>query len=54
MSKRKGVFKRVLEDSDEEVGNKADSSPILKSLKYARDADGTNAEEVDRYLYGKS
>mgnify|MGYP000067651807 CR=1 FL=1 len=33
---------------------KGDLSAVLSSLKYAKDVGETNAEEVDKYLYGES
>ena len=32
---------------------KSDSKTILSSLKYAKDIGETNAEDIDKYLYGE-
>ncbi len=49
------TLRYVLDIAEKEIERyRADLSPVLASLKHARDVGETNAEEVDKYLYGES
>ena len=49
------ALRRILDIAEKELEKySADLSSVLASLKYARDIGDTNAEEVDKYLYGES
>lgn len=44
----------ILDIAEKEIEKyRVDPSLILTSLKYAKDIGETNAEEVDKYLYGE-
>lgn len=48
------TLRRVLDIAEKEIEKyRADPSTVLASLKHARDAGETNAENVDKYLYGE-
>ncbi len=49
------TLRYVLDIAEKEIEKyKVDPSFVLTSLKHARDVGETNAEEVDKYLYGES
>ena len=44
----------ILDIAEKEIEKyRVDPSLVLTSLKYAKDIGETNAEEVDKYLYGE-
>ena len=49
------TLRYVLDIAEKEIEKySADLNSVLASLKHARDIGETNAEEVDKYLYGES
>jgi len=49
------ALRYVLDVAEKEIERyKVDVNSVLTSLRYARDIGKTNAEEVDKYLYGES